>query len=301
MEKKKISDVVREARLAKGYKKQKDLAEVSGISAATLSRIENNIHVPTTETLQKLAQFLDLDYSELMYYAGHISKPIIHGMNIANQIIFASEVPQFDKIVDEILLLRIYLRDSEKLSNANSLIQEHIQNIINYAKEISLPVDEENLKQNPSGEIENLMEYMSRVGQEWIQVDLVVKTIRERLLEIQDWSSEEQESFLSCLEKSAEERHLPYDKSHSTWLVEIQTGNNPGIANKALELVDTCKNNVKQQRLSNKINTSEFEAFISNPENNLFFKELIESPEKRIEDLRKVWEIIKRTTEDEKR
>ncbi|MNI84676.1 helix-turn-helix protein [compost metagenome] len=44
---------------------------------------------------------------------------------------------------------------------------------------------------------------------------------------------------------------------------------------------------------------AEFEDFISNPDNNLFFKELIESPEKRIEDLRKVWEIIKRTSENE--
>lgn len=44
---------------------------------------------------------------------------------------------------------------------------------------------------------------------------------------------------------------------------------------------------------------AEFESFINNPENNLFFKELLDAPERRIEDLRKVWEIIKRTSEDE--
>ncbi|MBY0011464.1 helix-turn-helix domain-containing protein [Paenibacillus typhae] len=44
---------------------------------------------------------------------------------------------------------------------------------------------------------------------------------------------------------------------------------------------------------------AEFEDFISNPDNNLFFKELIESPEKRIKDLRQVWEIIKGKSENE--
>ncbi|MBY9077245.1 helix-turn-helix transcriptional regulator [Paenibacillus sp. HN-1] len=45
---------------------------------------------------------------------------------------------------------------------------------------------------------------------------------------------------------------------------------------------------------------TEFEAFINDPENSLFFKELLEAPEERIKDLRKVWEIIKRSSEDEK-
>lgn len=44
---------------------------------------------------------------------------------------------------------------------------------------------------------------------------------------------------------------------------------------------------------------AEFEAFINNPDNNLFFKELLEAPEERIKDLRKVWDIIKRASEDE--
>jgi transcriptional regulator with XRE-family HTH domain len=45
---------------------------------------------------------------------------------------------------------------------------------------------------------------------------------------------------------------------------------------------------------------TEFEAFINDPDNNLFFKELLKAPEERIKDLRKVWEIIKRASEDDK-
>ncbi|MNB67196.1 HTH-type transcriptional regulator Xre [compost metagenome] len=39
--------------------------------------------------------------------------------------------------------------------------------------------------------------------------------------------------------------------------------------------------------------------FMKDPEINLFFKELLDAPEERIEDLRKVWEIIKRASESE--
>ncbi|AIQ63290.1 hypothetical protein PSTEL_09505 [Paenibacillus stellifer] len=43
----------------------------------------------------------------------------------------------------------------------------------------------------------------------------------------------------------------------------------------------------------------EFESYMANPEHDLFFKELMGAPEERIEDLKKVWEIIKRSSESE--
>lgn len=55
---------------------------------------------------------------------------------------------------------------------------------------------------------------------------------------------------------------------------------------------------VANETLMSPSELAEFEAFINNPENNLFFKELLDAPEKRVEDLRKVWEIIKRTKEE---
>lgn len=44
---------------------------------------------------------------------------------------------------------------------------------------------------------------------------------------------------------------------------------------------------------------AEFEAFINNPEHGLFFKDYLDAPEQRKKDLQKVWEIIKRASEDE--
>ncbi|WP_052087962.1 helix-turn-helix domain-containing protein [Paenibacillus wynnii] len=45
---------------------------------------------------------------------------------------------------------------------------------------------------------------------------------------------------------------------------------------------------------------AEFEAFINNPEHGIFFKSYLDAPEERKKDLQKVWEIIKRASEDEK-
>ncbi|OMD25432.1 hypothetical protein BSK66_15875 [Paenibacillus odorifer] len=45
----------------------------------------------------------------------------------------------------------------------------------------------------------------------------------------------------------------------------------------------------------------EFESFINDPENNLFFKELLDAPEERIKELRQIWEIIKRASESDEK
>lgn len=45
----------------------------------------------------------------------------------------------------------------------------------------------------------------------------------------------------------------------------------------------------------------EFETFINDPENNLFFKELLDAPEERIKELRQIWEIIKRASESDEK
>ncbi|WP_143767720.1 helix-turn-helix domain-containing protein [Paenibacillus odorifer] len=45
----------------------------------------------------------------------------------------------------------------------------------------------------------------------------------------------------------------------------------------------------------------EFESFINDPENNLFFKELLDAPDERIKELRQIWEIIKRASESDEK
>lgn len=45
---------------------QEELAEKTGLAAATLSRIENNLHSPSISTLKALTKALDVDVTEIV-------------------------------------------------------------------------------------------------------------------------------------------------------------------------------------------------------------------------------------------
>jgi transcriptional regulator with XRE-family HTH domain len=65
-------DFIKKHRLLSGFRKQKALADKTGISAATISRIENNIQVPEVRTVQTLSEVLtSTSYVELMLACGY--------------------------------------------------------------------------------------------------------------------------------------------------------------------------------------------------------------------------------------
>lgn len=66
-----FGDFFRRLRRAKGFKSQKALAEASGVSQATISRIEDGTQMPQPDTLKLFAKALDVPYSDLMVLAGH--------------------------------------------------------------------------------------------------------------------------------------------------------------------------------------------------------------------------------------
>lgn len=69
----KIGDLIKEARIKNGFKTMKDLSIVSGVSPATLSRIEKNTQDPSPETLMKISKHLNnITYGELMKAAGYL-------------------------------------------------------------------------------------------------------------------------------------------------------------------------------------------------------------------------------------
>ncbi|MGP3787192.1 helix-turn-helix domain-containing protein [Paenibacillus sp. 1A_MP2] len=69
----KIGDFIKEARIQNGFKTMKDLSIVSGVSPATLSRIEKNTQDPSPETLMKISKHLNnITYGELMKVAGYL-------------------------------------------------------------------------------------------------------------------------------------------------------------------------------------------------------------------------------------
>ena len=62
-------------RTESGFKSQRKLAEVSGVSSATISRIESGAQKPQPETLKALAPyFKSVTYEELLEKAGYIEK-----------------------------------------------------------------------------------------------------------------------------------------------------------------------------------------------------------------------------------
>lgn len=74
-EKNLFGDYLRELRIREGYKTQKNLAEVSGVSQTTLSRIEAGTQKPQPDTLKVLAQHLNtVTYEELMNKAGYFNE-----------------------------------------------------------------------------------------------------------------------------------------------------------------------------------------------------------------------------------
>ena len=59
-------------RVRKGYESQRKLAHVSGISHATISRIEKDLQSPQPSTLKILSKYLATPYEELMKEAGYL-------------------------------------------------------------------------------------------------------------------------------------------------------------------------------------------------------------------------------------
>ncbi|MEK5171791.1 LexA family transcriptional regulator [Heyndrickxia sp. FSL W8-0496] len=66
-----FGDFFRRLRRSKGFKSQKSLAELSGVSQTTISRIEDGSQNPTPETLKLLAKVLKVSNFDLMALAGH--------------------------------------------------------------------------------------------------------------------------------------------------------------------------------------------------------------------------------------
>jgi SOS-response transcriptional repressor LexA len=73
MDLKEFGDYFSEIRTKEGYKSQRSLADKSGISYSTISRIELGQHKANPETLRELANcFLSVSYEELMRNAGYM-------------------------------------------------------------------------------------------------------------------------------------------------------------------------------------------------------------------------------------
>ncbi|MEK4276509.1 helix-turn-helix domain-containing protein [Paenibacillus sp. FSL R7-0026] len=87
-----------------GYKTQKQLAEVSGISQTTLSRIEAGTQRPQPETLRVLAEHLrPYTYGELMEKAGYFTGLPFEDRAFVMDMFDESEQYEYDRTVESLI------------------------------------------------------------------------------------------------------------------------------------------------------------------------------------------------------
>lgn len=67
-----IGAILKELRKRAGYESLGQLGKDSGVTVATLSRVESGVHRPTPDTLKKLAPFLRVTPEYLMQAAGFL-------------------------------------------------------------------------------------------------------------------------------------------------------------------------------------------------------------------------------------
>lgn len=68
-----IGELIKSLREAKNYSQRK-LGYLSGVSNATINRIENNLSIPNPQTLKKLSASLGTSYAELLNAAGYLEQ-----------------------------------------------------------------------------------------------------------------------------------------------------------------------------------------------------------------------------------
>jgi transcriptional regulator with XRE-family HTH domain len=127
-------EFIKKHRLLSGFKSQRQLAEKTGVSHATISRIEQEIQKPEVKTLQTLSTILDsTNFMELMMVCGYWSEEDL----LEENPIFLNAKDQKEQNSNEKELIeKIHLDDAELLNefdiriDGRSLTKEESQYII---------------------------------------------------------------------------------------------------------------------------------------------------------------------------
>lgn len=127
-------EFIKRHRIASGFKSLRKLADKSGISSATISRIENEIQVPEVRTLKALSEYLETtSYVELMVKCGYWDQDeLLDELN---------EDPK-ENVNEKEFIKEINLTDEELLKqfdlqlDGKSLTEKEAQGIIAYVRSL---------------------------------------------------------------------------------------------------------------------------------------------------------------------
>lgn len=125
-------EFIRRHRITSGYKSQRRLAEKTGISSATISRIESEIQVPEVRTLQTLSEFLETtSFVELMVVCGYWNEDeLLEPIDRAKQVNGKELVSEYNKV-----------KEQKAYYNANLTESEHIRVPILGSIAAGIPID----------------------------------------------------------------------------------------------------------------------------------------------------------------
>lgn len=148
----KYGEFIKYHRQASGFKSQRQLAEKTGISSATISRIESEIQKPNPETLKELANYLkSTTFVELMVVCGYWNDEELlevdpamkmFALYDAYQSVKKQETNIDNKKNEEELLKKIDLTDEDLLKqfdlkiDGRSLTKEESKGIIAYVRSL---------------------------------------------------------------------------------------------------------------------------------------------------------------------
>jgi transcriptional regulator with XRE-family HTH domain len=98
-----IGEFIARHRKLSGFSSQRQLADKSGISSATISRIEKNIQKPNVETLKSLSKYLkSTSYKELMLSAGYWTET--HDAEVLGEI-YSQQIKDEEYIINLVKLI----------------------------------------------------------------------------------------------------------------------------------------------------------------------------------------------------
>lgn len=144
-------EFIKRNRIASGFTKQVQLAEKSGITAATISRIEKEIQKPSMETLKELARFLtSTSYVELMVACGYWDEEeLLEDLSKTEEVLVVNDpsIPYVSKSkkpssIEDDLIENIDLSDEELLKQFNiqidgmNLTEDETKGIIAYVRSL---------------------------------------------------------------------------------------------------------------------------------------------------------------------
>lgn len=140
-------DFIKKHRITSGFKSQRRLAEKTGISPATISRIEKEIQKPEARTLKQLAPYLtSTSLVELMVACGYWNEDeLLENPNSVNEInaVYYSESKKETHLSNEEEFIKsIDISDKELLEqfdlklDGKSLTEEETIGIIAYLRSL---------------------------------------------------------------------------------------------------------------------------------------------------------------------